>query len=188
MNFFDSWIFTILMIAAYLYASYRDIQTSIVFPEFGGLEGVSIRRDKYGYFSIPKEFIISGILLGLTVVFHFLEPKSWVLLLGGTVARFAISFHNAAKNENCRELQIQYLDQLQSADPENYEAFLNFFPSVNMPRKFVDGRLWIPLFAKLATGWIYEEAKGADDYEALYRLTKRIWLIAQLPNEKRFAN
>jgi hypothetical protein len=187
MSFFDSWIFMFVMIAAYVAASAADVYTSLQFPQYGAFEGVKIRRDKYGYFSMTREYIISGILIAIAIAFHALESKSWVVLLGGIVARTAIYFSNKGKLENDREMQIQYLDMLASVDPENFEGLTNFFPSVNMPRKFVDGRLWIPLYAKLASGWIYEEAKGVDDYEALHRLTKRIWLIAQLPNEKRFA-
>jgi hypothetical protein len=103
MSFFDSWIFMFLMLLLYVAAASADVFTSLRFPEYGGLEITSLRRDKYGYFSIPKEMIISGILIAIAIAFHGLEPKSWLILLGGIVARTVMYFHNTGKNQNCRE-------------------------------------------------------------------------------------
>lgn len=183
----------ILFIAGFIaavYAVYLDWQSSKNFIYYAQTEGNRKTTDKYGYFDVKKNLIISGAMLGVVAVAGIIgmslnKSEGKVVLLFGAIfclipiyLRGSAAITNKRSAKINRERQTNFLRKIKAIAVLNGGAeeiaveFNNYLITTR------GGRTYYNLF-----GWVYSEQ--SDLNMALPEIQKRIVDIA-LQDESRW--
>ena len=175
-----TWYFWLSFIVACILSA-ADIWSSRDMQYYNSHEANPLMRDKYGYFSMPKQIIGLIVIFGAGLILEYFTHSAWVFFGIIGVGRGIMAAVNVSGKRKMRKVQVVWLDGIAKL-PDDMQVISDYFFSHGIGWRYVNGRLWLPFFA-----WFYEDGVADNDTDkaaAVLRLERKVYEFAKDPNRR----